>query len=74
LPQSLITKVDRAAKRHDANRSELIRDALRTYLETQQKWEDIFSYGQQQAAERGVTERDVLKAVSTERRKRRTRV
>lgn len=32
LPQTLIVKVDDLAKKRDAHRSELIRDALRTYI------------------------------------------
>ena len=33
LPQAMITQVDRLARRHDAHRSELIREALHMYID-----------------------------------------
>lgn len=46
LPRDLIQKVDRVAKREYRNRSELIREALRIYLEDKIEWEEIFNLGE----------------------------
>lgn len=46
LPSDLIQKVDRVAKKEYRNRSELIREALRIYLEDKIEWEEIFNLGE----------------------------
>lgn len=46
LPKDLIQKVDQVAKREYRNRSELIREALRIYLEDKIEWEEIFNLGE----------------------------
>ena len=45
LPVDLVKKADFVAKNEYRNRSELIREALRTYLLTKQTWEELFTYG-----------------------------
>jgi metal-responsive CopG/Arc/MetJ family transcriptional regulator len=45
LPKDLVKKADIVAKREYRNRSELIKEALRTYLLSKQNWEEIFAYG-----------------------------
>lgn len=47
LPSDLVKKADVVAKNEYRNRSELIKEALRTYLLSKQSWEDLFSYGKQ---------------------------
>ena len=63
LPPTLVEQLDRVAKNRSANRSELIRDAVRAYLRDEQEWEALFAYGQAQAKRLGVTEQDVENAV-----------
>ena len=46
LPEDLIKKVDDLAKKEFRNRSELIREALRSYISNKEKWEQLFSYGE----------------------------
>jgi CopG family transcriptional regulator/antitoxin EndoAI len=46
LPNDLIQKVDQIAKKEYRNRSELIREALRIYLEDKVEWEGIFKLGE----------------------------
>jgi len=46
LPSDLIQKADQVAKREYRNRSELIREALRIYLEDKIEWEEIFKLGE----------------------------
>ncbi len=65
LPSDLIEKVDFVAKKEYRNRSELIREALRVYLEDKAEWEEIFAYGKKAMNAAGVnTEDDVNKIVS----------
>ena len=45
LPRELVKKVDKLAKKEYRNRSELIRQALRRYLEDRYEWENLLSYG-----------------------------
>ncbi len=72
LPGTLLTKLDRAAKREDTNRSELVRQAVRAYIEEHDEWQRLFVYGAEQARRLGITVRDVDRAVRQERRKTRT--
>ncbi len=51
LPKDLVKKVDIAAKEEYRNRSELIREALRVYLNDKQEWQGIFEYGRKKARE-----------------------
>ena len=46
LPRDLVKKVDHLAKKEYRNRSELIRQALRKYLEEKIEWEQIFKVGE----------------------------
>lgn len=64
LPSELMGQLDRVAKKRSANRSELIRDALRSYLDRRERWETLFAIGKRQAKKMGVTtEEDVVRIV-----------
>lgn len=58
LPQQLIIKVDRLAKRQAANRSEFIRDALRRHIVEQERWDMLVAQSGKQvrAADRNSAE------------------
>lgn len=45
LPRALVKKADFVAKSEYKNRSELIKEALRTYLLSKLTWEELFVYG-----------------------------
>lgn len=47
LPKDLVAMADNVAKKEYRNRSELIKEALRTYLVSKQNWEELFAYGKQ---------------------------
>lgn len=47
LPKDLVVMADNVAKKEYRNRSELIKEALRTYLVSKQNWEELFAYGKQ---------------------------
>lgn len=64
LPKELVKKVDAKAKKEYKNRSELIREALRVYLEDWSDWEEIFRTGEKAMREMGIkSEKEVDKIV-----------
>lgn len=64
LPVDLVKKADLVAKKEYRNRSELIREALRIYLEDKAKWQEIVAYGKKQAKKMGIkSEQDVVRIV-----------
>ena len=63
LPPALIAQLDRVAKERSANRSELIREAVRRYVEDKNEWDAIFAYGRRKARELKLTEDDVVRIV-----------
>lgn len=71
LPPKLARQVDKQAAAEGRTRSELFREAVRQYLVRSERWGQIFAYGELVAAEQGLTETDVEKAVAEERSRRR---
>lgn len=72
FPKDLLAKADRLARRESRSRSELIREALRLYLERQLRWETIFGAGDERRKTNGLTEADVereIKALRAAKRK-----
>lgn len=64
LPEDLVKRADQLAKKEYRNRSELIREALRSYIEEKEEWEQIFKTSEEAMNEMGIkTEEDVNKIV-----------
>lgn len=64
LPRDLVKKVDEVAKKEYRNRSELIRQALRIYMERRATWDKIFEAGEKAAKKMGIkSEEDVDRIV-----------
>lgn len=64
LPIELVKRADFVAKKEYKNRSELIKEALRTYLISKQSWEELFAYGKKIGNKKGIkSERQVFKMV-----------
>lgn len=55
LPRELVKRVDEQAKKEYRNRSELIREALRIYIERRTAWDKIFESGRKVAKKMGIT-------------------
>lgn len=55
LPKDLVRKADKLAKMEYRNRSELIREALRKYLQEREKWQGIFRSFESAAKKAGIT-------------------
>lgn len=74
LPTNLVKQADLVAKKEYRNRSELIREALRVYLEDKSEWEDLFAYGENAMKKMGIrSEKEVNKIVSQYRHGRKRR-
>lgn len=68
LPKELVKKVDEVAKRQYRNRSELIREALRVYLEDKIEWEQIFKVGEKVMKEMGIKSEEEIDRIVYEYR------
>jgi len=68
LPNDLVRKVDQVAKREYRNRSELIREALRIYLEDKVEWQGIFNLGEKAMQTMGVKDEDDVNKIVSEYR------
>ena len=65
----MLARAAEMAKREHRTMSELVREALREY-ERKNWWAEMNAFGEATAAERGLTEADVEKAVREVRRER----
>lgn len=64
LPSDLVARMDQIAADEYRNRSELIREAVRVYLDRTDRWERIFKAGRQVAKKMRIkSEEDVNRIV-----------
>ena len=63
IPQDLLVKADIEAKREARSRSELMREALRFYLERRDRWTRLFTLADVHVAKMGLRPEDVASAV-----------
>jgi metal-responsive CopG/Arc/MetJ family transcriptional regulator len=69
LPKDLVTAMDAAAVSEYRNRSDLIREAVRKYLEDIQEWKAIYAYGKKKAKALNVrSEKDIYRIVDEYRK------
>lgn len=59
LPTKLLNLADKVAEKEARSRSELFREAIRSYLLRRSQWKELFSYGENQATKLKVKEKDV---------------
>ena len=68
IPVDLLQRVDLVAKKEYKNRSELIREALRIYLEDKNEWEEIFKLGEKVMQEMGIKNEDDINRIVSDYR------
>ena len=69
MPPQLLAKVERLAKQDNRNKSELLREALRRYLE-EREWRDVLKYAKKKSIQQGIfTEEDIEQIVDEVRQK-----
>ena len=67
IPPEMTSQIDRLAKNESRTRSELLREALRRYLE-EQTWKKIFNYGRMKARTLEITAKETEEIVDEYRR------
>ena len=65
--EDLLAEIDSIARRESRSRSELIREAARSYIDRKKRWERIFIFGNKQAKKLGLKEKDVEMAIREQR-------
>ena len=68
LPPEMATQVDQLVEQEGRTRSELVREALRRYIDDS-KWRRLLENGEQRARERGIGPEDVERLVDEYRAK-----
>lgn len=61
IPPNMERKIEELTKKEGMTRSELVRDALRRYIE-EKELEELVKYGKKKALEKGITE-DQIEAI-----------
>ena len=65
--ESLLADIDKIAKVESRSRSELLREAVRLYIDRKRRWNRIFAYGRSVVKRGNLTEADVASEVQTYR-------
>ena len=68
FPKQLLKNMDRIAKKESRNRSDLLREAVRQYIERKMRWDEIFAFGSRHAKKHGFKPEDVEKEIAAYRR------
>ena len=66
LPENLIKESDRLAELEGSSRTELVRTALRSYIERSQKLQSVFSSAEQRGKMAGINSQQDLERVLNE--------
>jgi CopG family transcriptional regulator/antitoxin EndoAI len=67
---SLLAEIDAEASRESRSRSELLREAARSYIRRQRQWDSIFTLGDNITKNEQLTEEDVNRAIRSVRSRR----
>ncbi len=67
----LLKEIDKVAQEESRSRSELIREAARSYIERKRKWAQIFEVGRESAKVRGITPATIEAEIAAYRREKR---
>jgi CopG family transcriptional regulator / antitoxin EndoAI len=66
----LLAVIDEVAKKESRSRSELLREAVRMYVDRKRRWEKIFAFGRAAAEEKHLTETDVDREIHAYRQEK----
>jgi len=69
----LLKKIDQVARQESRSRSELIREAARSYLERKQRWNQIFVFSEGQVERKKIREEDITEEINKYREGQRKR-
>lgn len=68
--ESLLADIDKIAMVESRSRSELLREAVRLYIDRKRRWNRIFAYGRTVVARGKLTKEDVASEVQAYRRQK----
>ena len=63
----LLKEIDEVAQEESRSRSELIREAARTYIDRKRRWAQVFRIGAQTAKSKGLTPADLEEEIRSVR-------
>ncbi len=66
--KKLLQEIDQMALIESRSRSELLREAARSYIQRKQRWKDIFALGRKTAEDRNLVPQDVLNEIMAHRK------
>lgn len=67
---NLLSQIDQVAFNEARTRSELIREAVRIYIERKKEWETLFQMGANIASTLEIQEKDVMKEIKKHRKQK----
>jgi metal-responsive CopG/Arc/MetJ family transcriptional regulator len=67
LPSDLADKIDKMIKEEGKNRSEILKDALKRYID-EREWQRIYRYGEMKTREKEITEAQIEGIIDARRR------
>jgi len=67
---SLLAEIDAEATRESRSRSELLREAARSYIRRQKQWDAVFTLGDTITGSERLTEADVERAIRSVRKRK----
>ena len=68
--KDLLKQIDKVAQEESRSRSELIREAARSYIERKRRWNQIFQVGTKLAKANRLTEADIEKEIASYRKEK----
>lgn len=68
--ENLLADIDKIARAESRSRSELLREAVRLYIDRKRRWDRIFAYGRAVVARGNLTEADVASEIQAYRRQK----
>ncbi len=64
----LLKQIDKIAQEESRSRSELLREAARSYIDRKKRWGQVFRLGEELAKKRGISRKDLEKEISDYRK------
>jgi len=64
----LLREIDKVAREESRSRSELIREAARSYIDRKYRWNQIFEFSEKLAAIRNISEIDIAEEIRSYRK------
>ena len=71
--RELLSEIDAMARDESRSRSELLREAVRSYISQKKRWEKIFKYGETVAKKQKLREGDVASEIQAYRKQKAAR-